>query len=209
MKKVLLSSLMMGMFCATAAVADTTSTQLTTKNYVDSGLQAVYNKAKGLANAASQAAADAQTTADQAVGAISGIQDDINDINDYVGNKTMNVEGVVVQATGLGLDIENLEDDVATLTTDVGNKANLTTTNKENLVGAINEIKESVSTLSGTVTNQQVQAGAGVSVQGSTVRVNGLDATTAADAEGLYVFQGNEAKKLNVATTWNDPDWLN
>lgn len=208
MKKVLLSSLMMGVFGTTAAVADTT-TQLTTKGYVDTGLQAVYNKAKGLVNDAKTAAQSAQATATSAVESISGVQTKLNNLDEYVGNKTANVDGEIVPASGLAGDVETLETDVGNLTTDVGDKANLTTTNKANLVGAINEIKGSIDTINTAVQNQQVQAGAGVSVNGSTVSVNGLDATTAADTNGIYVFQGNQATKLNVATTWNDPDWLN
>ncbi len=208
MKKVLLSGFVMGVLGATAANADTT-TQLTTKGYVDTGLQAVYNKAKGLANdaktaaqAAQATANEAKTTAGNALDSVTTLQSNLNDLDEYVGSKTANVDGQVVPASGLSADVENLE-------TAVGDKTNLETTNKANLVGAINEIKGSIDTINTAVQNQQVQAGAGVAVSGSTVSVNGLDATTAADTNGIYVFQGNQATKLNVATTWSDPDWLN
>ena len=206
MKKVLFSGIMMGVLGATAAMADTT-TQLTTKGYVDEGLKAVYQKAKGLASEAKTAADNAQaaataaqTTATNALDTAETVQENFNALDEYVGSKTVTVDGQTVAASGLSKDVEDLE-------TAVGNKDNLSTTDKTNLVNAINEVNQTVSTMNAAMQSQQVQAGAGVTVNGSTVSVDGLDTTTANDTN-IYVFQGNKATKLNVATDWADPDWL-
>lgn len=131
MKKVMFSGVMALLVGTSAAVADD-STTLTTKNYVDSGLRAVYNIAKPAADAIGNAS--------------SGLIKDVNDLKDAVGDST---DGLVKDVADLqdtiGDSTDGLVKDVADLQDTVGNTA-LTTT-ADTVTGAINELKTTIDTL--------------------------------------------------------------
>lgn len=134
MKKVMFSGVMALLVGTSAAVADD-STTLTTKNYVDSGLRAVYQKAQTAESAASTASETATAASDK----VDALESVIGDSTDGLVKDVADLQGVVGDST------DGLVKDVADLQDTVGNTA-LTTT-ADTVTGAINELKTTIDTL--------------------------------------------------------------
>lgn len=100
MKKIVFSGFMASVLMASsAAFADESATALTTKNYVDSGLRAVYRVATGAENGAVK---DLQTAVGDSTG---GLVKDVTALQTTVGSST----------SGLVKDVADLKNAVDTL----------------------------------------------------------------------------------------------
>ena len=171
------------------ATADTTDANLATAGYV-----------KGAYNATIKAINRVATTAASALQA--------SDIDEGATNGTISVDGTDVAVHGLGTAAYTAASDYATADqgtkadnaeTHIGTMANLTTTDKTSLVGAINELK---TTADGALTASDITAGSAngtIAVDGQNVAVTGLGSAAYTDSTAYATAaQGATAEAVNT-----------
>ncbi len=182
MKKIAFT--MASILVATGAAFADDHTTLTTKNYVDSGLRAVYQKAQTAETKADNAASAAATNADAITniqttlgdGETSGLIKDVNDLKaaDYL--TADDIAGKADQS-----DLDTLSETVAGHTT------------------AISELQTQVNAIdTSTYTGEK-----GVAVDNTTHKV-GLSVPAAAATDGNpYVYKNGAWVPLDVEDTWD------
>ena len=171
-KRAVFSGVMALLVGSSAAWADDNTT-LTTKNYVDSGLRAVYDVAKD----ASDAIGDAN----------SGLIKDVNDLKDTVGDSTDGlVKAVDDLETTVGDANSGLVKDVDDLQTTVGDA-------NSGLVKKVNDLEN---TVGATYTG-----GVGISVDSN--NQIGLEGLTGATDNKTYVFKNGQWVELETVNNWN------
>lgn len=196
-----LSAVMAG----SSAFAAVNDTSLTTKKYVDDGLNYVYGKVKANKN---EIGVKANGTTIQTS---TGLYKEIEDLDSEVG--------------GLSDDVTSLSGTVAGHTTAIGVKANGTTVLEstglykdiEDLGGDVSGLSDDVTTLSGTVSGLQAtveamgdsdttyNAGTGITIDNeNNISVTGLATTTGDNADKRYVYQNGSLTELDVATSWSE-----
>lgn len=205
MKKIVFSGFMASVLMASSAAFADDNTTLTTKNYVDSGLRAVYRVATGAENGAVK---DLQTTVG-ATGtggnASTGLVGDVEALQDAIGTAgtggnagtglTGDVEALqdtVGDSTGgLVKDVDDLQDDVTALQTTVGDASS-------GLVKRVNDLEES---------SIVYTAGKGISVtpgantgDPATISLNGAPSTN--DGK-TYIFKDGTLEELPIVNTWD------
>ena len=237
MKKIVLSGFMASMLMLpVAALADgeTTgsSTPLTTKNYVDDGLRAVYKASK--------------TYTDSKIGdSTTGMTKDVNDLKAIVnGNGTNPGLDKIINGDGTSLGLNDiikgdgttanpgLINDVAALDTQINGNGTTTT----GLVGDVDTLKNTIgdATTEGTLAYKveqlkssstvytagnginidtsddnkiSVKAGEGLAVDATTKNIT-IDGLATTKAEGnktkMYVYKNGTLVPMDVETTWDD-----
>ena len=107
MKKTIVGSLAVAaLMSSSSAMAEVTNNSLTTKGYVDAGLNAVYSVAKGASDAIGNAS--------------SGLTKDVNDLKSQVSATTTGLlDRVTALEQGAAGDVTQLQSDVTQLQSDV------------------------------------------------------------------------------------------
>lgn len=192
---------MASMLVATGAMAAGENATLTTKNYVDSGLRAVYQKAQS----AETKAAAAQTAAENNAAAITNIQNKLGDgetsglIKD-VADLQSAVADVDYSGKADKADLEALSETVAGHTTSItnlqDNKADKTALDTLSGTVAGKADASTVNTLSETVAGKADQTALDALQQ----QVNGIDTTAYTGTNGVAI-DANHQVGLNVNAT--------
>ena len=186
MKKIIFSGFM-GAILAGPALADGSS--VTTKNYVDDGLRAVYSASKGYTDTAVAGVA----------GSVSTLNTQINGAN-----------GLAEQINGNGLTTFGLAGDVATLQQTIGD-----TSTPDTLAFKVNQLESSSTGYTpgdgiaiDTTNNNNtisVDAGAGVTFDANNkLTIDGLATTQASgNTTTMYVYKNGALVPMDVETTWD------
>lgn len=213
MKKMLSSGLVMSALFATSSALAADANSLTTKGYVDDGLRAVYQVAKGAADAIGD-------------GTTPGLAKDVATLQGIVGDGTtpglaQDVAGLTQDVTGLSQDVTTLQGQVADkqaqLTNDAGTPADISDTVKTTVGAATGANAASDTALvtekavrdaidAAVLSAGTVNAGTGITVgSNNTVSITGLAATgEASNTDKIYIFKNSQLQELSVATTWSD-----
>lgn len=163
MKKIAFSGLMTSLFVMTgAAFADESATALTTKNYVDSGLRAVYQKAS-----AAESAASANTSS------ITALQSAVNQHAELIDGLTSAIgdgeSGLVADVAGLQSAMSAIESAGYLTLDDIAGKADQS---------ALDALSSTVSGLSSAVSGKADQS----AVDALSANVSGLETAVAGKA---------------------------
>ena len=200
MKKIVFSGFMASVLMASsAAFADESATALTTKNYVDSGLRAVYRVATGAENGAVK---DLQTTVGKAgTGdeASTGLVGDVEALQDAIGTAGTGGNagtGLTGNVESLQSDVGDLQDDVTALQTTVGTSASGLVKDVADLQSAVDDLEAA---------SQEYVAGTGINITENAQGKNevGLDISNPVNGAS-YVFKDGAWSVLEIENTWSD-----
>lgn len=210
MKKIAFT--MASMLVATGAMAAGENATLTTKNYVDSGLRAVYQKAQSAETKAEAAksVADANATAIQNLQtAIEGVdysgkadQADLNALSETVAGHTTAISGLETSVAGKA-DAST----VSALSETVAGKADASTVSA--LSGTVDQHTTAINNLQSTVeglndSDTTYTAGTGIAIDTANNNAIGLSVPAAAANDGnAYVYKNGAWTALDVEDTWD------
>jgi len=175
MNKIMFSGFMASIVAASStAMADGVASSLTTKNYVDSGLRAVYSTASSASTKADNALSQLETISGTLGGTDSGLVSDVVDLQATVGNAS----------SGLVRDVDALESAVGDNTRGLVYRVNmLEATSHEYTAG----------------NGVTINSNDGV----NTVGIKGMTAATETDGK-MYVFKNGSLSEMPVEDTWDD-----
>ena len=199
MKKIVFSGFMASVLMASsAAFAEESATALTTKNYVDSGLRAVYRVATGAENGAVK---DLQTTVGKAgTGgeASTGLVGDVETLKSAVGKAS---EGDT-PGTGLTGNVESLQSDVGDLQDDVTALQTTVGSSTSGLVKDVADLQSAVDDLEAA--SQEYVAGTGINITENAEGKNEVGIGISNPVSGAsYVFKDGAWSVLETENTWD------
>ncbi len=182
MKKTVASTLaVIALMATSSAMAEVTNASLTTKGYVDAGLNYVHGEIQ-----------DVKSDVSDNASAITVLQNTIN------GDGTN--AGLTSTVADLQDDVGDLSDEVSGLGTAVGTAGTGGATGT-GLTGRIETLENQMQNVPSALTGEN-----GVTISNGKAQITGLSTTSASDNK-MYILKNNQATELSVADTWTNP-WV-
>lgn len=214
MKKLGISVIAISTVMAGGVAFAASDTSLTTKKYVDDGLNYVYGKVKeNKAEIGVKANGSTVLTSTGLYKEIEDLGDDVDDLADTIGVKANGT--TVLTSTGIykeiedqigALDVSGLSSDVSDLSSAVSDLSS----SVSDLSSAVSDNADAIEALQSAVsaiedTDTTYNAGTGITIDGeNNISVTGLASTTGANADKRYIYQNGTLTELDVASTWNE-----
>ena len=196
MKKIVFSGFMASVLMASSAAFADDNTTLTTKNYVDSGLRAVYRVATGAENGAVKDLQTAVGTAGTGGNAGTGLTGDVEALQDTVGDSTNGlVKDVDDLQTAVGDSTGGLVKDVDDLQTAVGDSTGGLVKDVADLQSAVDDLEAA---------SQEYVAGTGINITENAQGKNEVGLGISNPVSGAsYVFKDGAWSALEIENTWD------